>query len=415
MCGLALSSRVSPYREPAMKTLIKNDKVSAVFHEGKFYDTGKAMDLPFSEAFRLTRVASTEATYDPVLYDPSLWKDQKFVNFCGDIDTQSGFGNVSYYLLKESAGQLQIASTGKTFGVRDQLIFSCQNRSLNQAGAMVWHDQPREQWLYSPFKKNIAIVPWETTVVPRSWIGKLNGFDALLVPCKQNIEDFKNSGVKIPIELIHWGIDPDRFYPLQRPQKEVFTFGTMGALSFRKGTEILVAAFQEEFKTEKDVKLICKTSYNTYPFNVKDKRIEVLMTPATPQELIQMFFKQIDCFVFPTRGEGFGLTPLEAMATGVPAIVTGWSGPLEYMTPETGWLIDYTMTPAKNFTEHVYKEECGNWAEPSKEHLKKLMRYAYEHQDEVRAKGLAAAEHVIKNWLWKDKIKMYIDALNKFL
>jgi len=398
-----------------MKIQIKKDKASSIFFDGKFYDTGKDLELPFTDAFRLTRVASITANYDSVPYDPNLWKNDKFINFFGDIDQQSGFGNVSYYLIKESHAQLQIASIGKTYGVRDQVIFSAQNRPLRQEGAMIWHDQPREQWLYTPFKKNIAIIPWETTVVPKSWIGKINGFDGLLVPCKQNIEDFKNSGIKIPIELIHWGIDPDKFYPLTRPDRPVFTFGSLGALSIRKGTDLLIAAFKEAFPNEKDVKLICKTSYNTYPFGAKDDRIEVQMTPVSNQELITDFFQKIDCFVFPTRGEGFGMTPLEAMATGVPAIVTGWSGPVEYMTPEVGWLIDYTLAPAKNFSEIVYKEDCGNWAEPSKEHLIKLMRYAYEHRDEVKAKGAAAAEHVRKNWLWKDKINMYVEALGKFL
>lgn len=398
-----------------MKTLIPKDKVSSIFHEGKFYDTGKELDLSFSEAYRLTRVAKIETVYDSVPYDPSLWKNERFINFYGDIDLQSGFGNCSYYLVKESSENLKIAISGKVYGVREQAIFSAQNRQLQQSGAMVWHDQPRENWLYSPFKKNIAIIPWETTTVPMSWIGKINSFDALFVPCKQNIEDFRNSGVTVPIELIHWGIDPAKFYPIQRPESKIFTFGTLGALSLRKGTDVLIQAFKEAFPTEKDVKLICKTSFNNYPFNVKDDRVEVQMTPVTNEELMTSFYKRVDCFVFPTRGEGFGLTPLEAMATGIPAIVTGWSGPKEYMTPEVGWTIDHTMVPATSFTDIVYREECGNWAEPSKEHLKQLMRYAYEHREEVKEKGAKAAEYVKKNWLWSDKVKMFQEALEKHL
>lgn len=399
-----------------MKVVIKKEKASSILFEGRFLDTGVPLDLSFTEAFRLARIAQIESvTYDSVPYDPTLWQDKKFLNFYGDIDTQSGFGNCSYYLVKESTGKLEIAQIGKALGIRDPSITLAQIRKLNQAGAMVWHDQPRENWATSPFEKNIAIVPWETTQIPQSWVDRLNGFDALLVPCKQNIQCFKDSGVTIPIELIHWGVDPEIFHEIERPEREVFTFGHMGALSQRKGTDLLIEAFLEAFPTEQDVRLINKTSFNTYPFNVKDKRVKVLMTPFTHEELIAEFFKEIDCFVFPTRGEGFGMTPLEAMATGVPAIVTGWSGPLEYMTPETGWLIDYTMAPAKNFTDIVYKEPCGDWAEPSKEHLIKLMRYAYEHRDEVREKGKSAADHVRQNWLWKDKIKMFHSALDKYL
>lgn len=398
-----------------MKVTIQHTKAASIFWDGKFYETGKELDLSFSEAFRIQRSAKVSTTFDNVPYNPELWKNGKFINFFGDIDLLSGFGNVSYYLVKESVIELEIALAGKTYGVRDQAIFSCQNRNLNQAGAMVWHDQPRESWLYSPFKKNIAIVPWETTQIPRSWVGKLNCFDALLVPSKQNIECFRDSGVKIPIELIHWGIDPTKFYEIDRPERSIFTFGHMGALSLRKGTDLLIEAFQEAFPKEQDVRLICKSSYHTYPFMVKDPRVVVQLTPVSNTELMDTFFKKIDCFVFPTRGEGFGLTSLEAMATGVPAIVTGWSGPMEYMNPEVGWTVDYAMTPAKNFTEVVYKEECGNWAEPSKSDLIEKMRYAYQHRDEVRTKGKAAASYVRENWLWADKISMYHAALDKHL
>lgn len=398
-----------------MKAKIKNSKASSIFFGGKFYDTGIELDLSFSEALRLTRVCDVEITYESIPYDPSLFKEKKYFNFSGDVDLSSGFGGCSYNLIKYSSPKYNVSLAGKVLNVRDQTIFRAQNLPLLQDGAMVWHDQPREQWLYSPFKKNICIVPFETTIIPRSWIGKINGFDALFTLSKQNIEAFRASGVKIPIELIHWGVDPSVFYPLERSQTDVFTFGTMGALSVRKGTDVLIEAFQEEFKEEKDVRLICKTSHNHYPFMSKDKRIEVQMGAVTLEELRTDFFKRIDCFVFPTRGEGFGLTPLEAMATGVPAIVTGWSGPLEYMTPEIGWLIDHTFSRATAFTEEVYREECGDWAEPSKEHLKQLMRYAYEHRDEVKEKGKNAAEYVKKNWLWEDKIKMYHDALEKYL
>lgn len=398
-----------------MKITLKDQKASSIYYEGKFYDTRKELDLPFSDAFRLTRVSDTDCEYDIATYDPALWKEKHFINFLGDIDNNSGFGNCSYNLIKYSSPKLQTALAGRVFGVSEQFIFKAQNLPINQSGAMIWHDQPREKWLYTPFKKNICIIPFETTVIPKSWIGKINSFDVLFTLCKQNIEAFRNSGVTIPIELIHWGVDIGKFQEIPRPDRDIFTFGTMGALSIRKGTDVLIDAFKEEFPTEKDVKLICKTSYNYYPFTVNDKRIEVQMTPVTNEELMEQFFKQIDCFAFPTRGEGFGLTPLEAMATGVPVIVTGWSGPMEYMTPEVGWTIDYTFSPAKIFTDQIYKEECGDWAEPSKEHLRKLMRYAYEHRDEVKEKGRIAAQYVRDHWTWEKKIMMYLDALEKHL
>ena len=90
----------------------------------------------------------------------------------------------------------------------------------------------------------------------------------------------------------------------------------MGAMSKRKGIDILVDAFFKAFPIEQDVRLLCKTSHNYFIWGVKDKRMKIDMTPVTHEELMNNFFKEIDCFVFPTRGEGFGLPMLEQWRQG---------------------------------------------------------------------------------------------------
>jgi glycosyltransferase involved in cell wall biosynthesis len=225
----------------------------------------------------------------------------------------------------------------------------------------------------------------------------------------------RDSGVTVPVELIHWGVDIDKFPKVDRKPGRPFTFGHMGALSMRKGTDLIGPAFQKAFPTEKDVRLICKTSKNHYPFWIKDDRIVVQQGQLSQEEMMDKFFKEIDCFVYPTRGEGFGLTIPEAMSTGVPAIATGWSGPVDFMTPEVGWTLDYSMTPAKEFEKNVYFEPCGDWAEPSFDDLVAKMRYAYDHQDEVKQKGNAAAEYIRREWRWDTKIKLFHEALEKHL
>jgi spore maturation protein CgeB len=41
-----------------------------------------------------------------------------------------------------------------------------------------------------------------------------------------------------------------------------------------------------------------------------------------------------------------------------------------------------------------------SWAEPDLDHLIYLMRYVYEHPDEARAIGAAAAAEVVQRWTW---------------
>lgn len=398
-----------------MQITIPRGKGKEVLYNGKWYEYEKPYEVDFSTAFRMKRTLNATVGYVKYLYDPKLWWDGKMVAFLSDVDTNSGWGNVSLNLIKHSP-DIKFSQVGKLFDITDPYVVNASRREVQPFGAAIYHEQPKSEWILSPFSKNIAVIPFETTMVPSSWVARLNSMDAVFVPCKQNIQMMKDSGVTRPVELIHWGVDTEKFYPLKREGGRPFTFGHMGALSIRKGTDILVRAFQTAFPAEQDVRLICKTSNRGYPFMAfGEKRIEVQMGPVGHQELMDGFFKRIDCFVFPTRGEGFGLPPLEAMATGVPAIVTGWSGPADYMTPETGWTINHTMEKAEEFDKKVYHEDCGDWALPSLDHLVYLMRYAYEHREEVAVKGDAAAEYVKNEWTWEKQIPLFHNALQRTL
>jgi len=389
-------------------------KDSAVFFNNVFYDCNKDLEMSFSDAYRLKRIfPSVTMELSQVKYDDKLWKDEKYFGFTSDVDLTSGWGNVTFNLLKNSK-HLNPSLVGRMNQVHDIDITTIAQREVKREGVMVWHEQPKEAWLNSPFAKNIAIVPFETTRVPQSWVAKINNMDALFTCCKQNIQMFRDSGVRIPIELIRWGYDPKKFYPLER-NNEVFTFGHMGALSKRKGTDTLISAFEKAFTNGENVKLICKTSNTFYPFMSKDNRIEVQMGLVSHDELMKDFFQKIDCFVFPTRGEGFGLPALEALATGIPTIATGWSGIVEFLNDKVGWLLNYKMVPAEEFSKNVYKEDCGEWAEPDEQHLIQILRYCYEHQDKVKQKGMESSKYALENWTWDNKIKEFHEALNKTL
>lgn len=400
-----------------MKIIIPRNgsKGREILYQNKWYEFDKPYEVDLSTALRMKRELNVDLVYTKYQYDPNLWKNEKIATFISDIDTTSGWGNVSIQLLKNSPG-IKFSQIGRLTDITEPLVLAAARRDINQNSAAIIHEQPKSDWILSPFSKNICITPFETTKVPASWVPRLNSMDAVLVPCKQNIQMMKDSGVIKPVDLIHWGVDTSKFFPISRREGRPFTFGHMGALSIRKGTDILVRAFKAAFPTETDVRLINKTSNRGYPFmDFKDKRIEVQMGAVPHGQLIRDFFEQIDCFVFPTRGEGFGLPPLEAMATGVPAIATGWSGIVEFLDNRHGWLIDYTMDKAVEFDQKVYHEDCGDWAVPSFDHLVYLLRYAYEHRDEVKQKGLLAQEFVKNEWAWDKKISLFHDALHRYL
>jgi mannosyltransferase len=60
---------------------------------------------------------------------------------------------------------------------------------------------------------------------------------------------------------------------------------------------------------------------------------------VSPSE-IAAWYRALDIFVAPQRWEGFGVTPLESMASGLPVVATRVGAFPDILTPETGILIE---------------------------------------------------------------------------
>jgi glycosyltransferase involved in cell wall biosynthesis len=133
---------------------------------------------------------------------------------------------------------------------------------------------------------------------------------------------------------------------------------------------------------------------------------------ATPREEVMKLFEQADCFLFPTRGEGFGLPPLEAMATGLPTILADHSGMADFCDDRYNYPIRKNkVTPAFRYPKNWGK--VGNWFEPDYEELKDLMLYVFDNQEEARTKGKEASDWVLKNWTMDNTADSIISELEK--
>ena len=79
-----------------------------------------------------------------------------------------------------------------------------------------------------------------------------------------------------------------------------------------------------------------------------------------------------DCYLFPLRAEGFGMTILEAMACGLPVIATPWSGPADFLSPR----YTYTLRHSNPVPEKARNGDLLRYhVEPDLEHLIDLMRH----------------------------------------
>lgn len=279
--------------------------------------------------------------------------------------------------------------------------------SLEDAGIPITHEYTGQEVgiVYSyphpleslQTKKKVLYSMFESTSIDPEWVEYLKMADKIFVPSKFCQKSFATRGIES--EVIPLGYNDEEFYYKEKQDDGVFTFTMYNAFDQRKGWDILFGAFTEEFGQQSDVKLILKSVVKKLPFPIirsQYPNVEVVLGNYTPFELRELLWKT-DCFVFPSRGEGFGLTPLEALACGTTSIIPNASGMSEYFNEKYFIELEVEgLRPAiyENFDIRV----VGEMVEPSKKDLRKKLRWAYEHRAKCWEMGFKGAEWVKREY-----------------
>jgi glycosyltransferase involved in cell wall biosynthesis len=261
--------------------------------------------------------------------------------------------------------------------------------------------------------KRIAYIVWETTLLPSSKIKVLKSMDAVWTPSNWGRQLLINNGFEADrMGVVPEGVDTEQFKPVATApeQSRPFRFLYVGKWEQRKGTEDLIKAFCAEFQPDEPVELVLH-GWNPYVpgFDLRQsiRRIAgtgaaaiVASYPLKDDEMVRLY-NSCDAFVLPTRAEGWGLPITEAMACGLPVIVTEYSAPLDYLNRDCAYLIPVEDMVAVDdpffFPAHY---GLGDWAQPDISSLRRLMRHVFENPVEARAKGLRARENVCNHWTW---------------
>jgi len=332
-------------------------------------------------------------------FRPETWSDgRREVIWQSRLSPRYGYGLVGRQLLRALQRQQVDVMLAPS---RDQLPadFRDLDLPLDHWGRLgFYYDLPGNPGAI-PVARVVSYFMWESAKVPDRFVERINRSASLqLVPCHQNARSFHDSGVDVPIDVLPHGIDPARFAYLERPEREIFTFGTFSDLSSRKGIDVLVKAFAEEFSPSEPVRLLLKGDGDATSFGSQHPSIEVVSSFFSPAALTE-WLRGLDAFVLPSRGEGFGLTGLEAMASGLPLIATDWSGPADYLDPADSYQLSYELLDPGPRTSHNVVYE-GAWAEPSVAHLRELLRRLADDPAEGRRRGRAASQRVHRQWTW---------------
>jgi len=140
------------------------------------------------------------------------------------------------------------------------------------------------------------------------------------------------------LERTHLQVHPRFHPPARRPDDDTFRIVYVGRVESTKGIPLLLEAFSQLPRIDKQLTLVGGWSTRRMrkymePWLLDDR---IRMAPGDPLPA----YHQADVFVHPTYEDGFGYAPMEALACGVPVIVTEDTGMKEYVDDgENGFVV----------------------------------------------------------------------------
>ena len=281
----------------------------------------------------------------------------------------------------------------------------------------------------------VVIQPWEYGSLPVEWVEKINeGVDEVWTPSDYVRRVYVESGVDpARIQVVPNGVDAEFFKPglssYSIPSNKSFKFLFVGGTIHRKGVDVLLQAYQSTFKAQDDVVLVIKDMGTKGLYQgqgIGDKIREAQKDPRSPSvvymesdlsdtEMAQLY-NACDCLVHPYRGEGFGLPVLEAMACGLPVIVTAGGATDDFVDKNTGYLIPARKQTFGNRVIGDLKTVGDLWLlEPDPERLSKALKHVFCHREEAKQIGVRAREKA-EQWTWQQaskKILQRVQTLSK--
>src|SRR3990167_2370944 len=307
--------------------------------------------------------------------------------------------------------------------------------------------------LFAQFKLgeyNKGVLPFmifEGDTAPKQWGIMAKNFKKVLVPSSHNKQALTNVGIpENHIALIPHGINPEEFNtepvkennPFMVPNKCTFVWNkgwSKGKLD-RSGFHYVLQAFLEEFRDEEPVRLLAhiNPAYNNPEWNVEEEikklRIPKMMTPPKPDKqleinitsgmlptkAVKMLYHSVQYFIGCTRADAFNIPVLEAMACGLPCIVSTFGGHLDYVHKNC-WKVGGTLEPApiSDLGELALYEQT-RWLDISVPELRKALRESYElwknNKDKYQELCKESAE-ASKNWTWENSAKKLVKVLQE--
>jgi glycosyltransferase involved in cell wall biosynthesis len=283
--------------------------------------------------------------------------------------------------------------------------------------------------------KRIFFTMMETSTLHKEFVSNCNVHsDEVWVPSEANKELFAENGVKKTIKVVPLGID-ELLYFREHEQKRFdgyeglfgqpvkdgiksFKFLTVIQWNFRKGFDALIKSFINRFDSDDDVCLVIATQYardtvlrDLKEFLPRHERLPqvLLYNKVVGIDDMPSFYRNFDCYVHLSRGEGFSLTQVEAAACGLPVISCCHSGMTEYLREDNSYPIYCDDTePCHSRLSAIcyYYEGQRLWKLGSQqiEKASEMMDAVYSDYESARGRAQVFYDDVKNKYTWQHAV-----------
>jgi len=293
---------------------------------------------------------------------------------------------------------------------------------------------------YASGKYRILYTTIESYSIPKQFLECCQMYREIWVTSPWSASILKKH-VDKPIHVIPTGADPFLYTENGprfdfKPNIKSFVFLSVFGWGYRKGYDVLLKAYFEEFDASDDVSLLIFSRYQSGTsrfhrdkirddindimrgFPNKEMPHVVRYNQVIPEQQMPQLYRAADCFVLPSRGEGGNLCSPEASLCGLPVIMTNVSGQQMYLRDDNAFLIEMDRlikTPTGRFGIHYWDGQMfpALTSPEVTDQLKKAMRDVVKHPEEARQRNRRLQKLIKKEFTWNNTANAAIRRLRE--
>ena len=264
-------------------------------------------------------------------------------------------------------------------------------------------------------KFNIIILPFESSLIPNDWIKTINKYYNVCITTHSFLyNSFKNSGLLIPLYVVNQYYNK---YVIKEKinMKNIRKYFNIGincsTLVNRKNLENVIKACNK-LLNKINIKLYIHVSSDYFKLLDKiniPKYAILSIKPKTHDEMAK-WYSNLDCYIYPSFGEGWSMTPRESMYLSIPTIISDIPAHDELI--QSGYYkVLYSDTKINSYYEFL-KDTCGEWKYFSETIIEFAIIDVYKNYIKYKNLAKLGSEWIKPKWDKNEYIKNIKSIIN---